>query len=723
MPSINTKINENTPFTEIKYRYHGEPQIDLFISKIDSTDWNEIKSDNISHYTENFLSKLNEIYVACFPLTTKSYSKKRLRNPWMNSDLLNKIKTKALFFKLHKLGVVSSAEHKRFNNFVNSETRRIKRDYYIGIFHKYKNHIGKTWETLRELLNSGGSDRFVKSIIMNNIKIVDPNSISRLFNEYFLNTPILLDQEIPHTNIDPLQYVKRVDSTISLSPVGAVECNKCILNLNNTKTDLNTIPVKLLKTISNFISPIFSDIMNLSFVCGTFPECLKEAIILPIHKKGNKDDICNYRPISLLPIFSKVYEKILLSRLISFTNSHSIIAKCQFGFQKNMSTSDALVYLSQLLYDALDSKCHSIAVFIDFRKAFDTLNHRILLSKLERYGIRGIALSLIQSYLSNRRQRVKVANSISDELISNMSVPQGSNLGPFLFLLYVNDLVEVSSAFTPIMFADDTTLVFKDKDASMLESACNTELQKFQLWANANKLSVNYDKTFMMFFSNSKTISANNFSISMNGQLLDVRTEGMFLGVKIDATLSFSAHIDYICSKLSRTVGIIYRLKELVPKMVKISLYNTLFYPLLTYNILVWGSTTNNHLYPLQILQKRIVRIIDQIGFRDHTNPSFFNNKLLKLPDVHEYFVAIYMYKNLDAFNTNADFHHYNTRGREELRSDLCRLKKAQMSIKFVGPKIWNQLPASLKGATSLPTFKRYLKNYLIDKYSDASNL
>ena len=388
-----------------------------------------------------------------------------------------------------------------------------------------------------------------------------------------------------------------------------------------------------------------------------------------------------------------------------------------------MSTSDALVYLSQLLYDALDSKCHSIAVFIDFRKAFDTLNHRILLSKLERYGIRGIALSLIQSYLSNRRQRVKVANSISDELISNMSVPQGSNLGPFLFLLYVNDLVEVSSVFTPIMFADDTTLVFKGEDASMLESACNTELQKFQLWANANKLSVNYDKTFMMFFSNSKTISANNFSISMNGQLLDVRTEGMFLGVKIDVNLSFSAHIDYICSKLSRTVGIIYRLKELVPKMVKISLYNTLFYPLLTYNILVWGSTTNNHLYPLQILQKRIVRIIDQIGFRDHTNPSFFNNKLLKLPDVHEYFVAIYMYKNLDAFNTNADFHQYNTRGREELRSDLCRLKKAQMSIKFVGPKIWNQLPASLKGATSLPTFKRYLKNYLIDKYSDASNL
>ena len=193
--------------------------------------------------------------------------------------------------------------------------------------------------------------------------------------------------------------------------------------------------------------------------------------------------------------------------------------------------------------------------------------------------------------------------------------------------------------------------------------------------------------------------------------------------MKIDTSLSFSAHIKYICSKLSRTVGIVYRLRDSVPKEVTVTLYNTLFYPLLTYNILVWGSTTSNHLYPLQTLQKRIVRVIDRIGFRDHTNISFYNNKLLKLTDVHEYFVAIYMYKNLDAFNTNADFHTHNTRGRQELRSEFCRLKKSQMSIRFLGPKIWNKLPASLKGASSLPTFKRNLKNYFVDQYSELSDL
>ena len=193
-----------------------------------------------------------------------------------------------------------------------------------------------------------------------------------------------------------------------------------------------------------------------------------------------------------------------------------------------MSTSDAVVYLTQHLYEALDSKSHSIAVFVDFRKAFDTLNHRILLAKLEKYGFRGVALSLIQSYLSNRRQRVKIGDSISDELISNMSVPQGSNLGPFLFLLYVNDLINISTVFTPIMFADDTTLLFKDVNARRLESACNTELNKFQLWANANKLSVNLEKTFMMFFSNSKTVTADDFSIGMNGHLLEPITEGIF---------------------------------------------------------------------------------------------------------------------------------------------------------------------------------------------------
>ena len=190
-----------------------------------------------------------------------------------------------------------------------------------------------------------------------------------------------------------------------------------------------------------------------------------------------------------------------------------------------------------------------MAVFVDFRKAFDTVNHQILIAKLFRYGIRGVALSLISSYLKDRRQRVKIGNSFSDELVSNLGVPQGSNLGPYLFLLYVNDMVNVSSIFRPVIFADDTTLIIENSHIAALETHCNLELIKFRNWADANKLSLNLDKTYVMFFSYTKFYDNYNFSICMSGVQLSLERSGMFLGVLLDSELKFSKHINHTCNK------------------------------------------------------------------------------------------------------------------------------------------------------------------------------
>ena len=252
-----------------------------------------------------------------------------------------------------------------------------------------------------------------------------------------------------------------------------------------------------------------------------------------------------------------------------------------------------------------------------------------------------------------------------------------------------------------------------------LETHCNVELEKFIDWANANKLSLNLDKTYFMFFSYTRFYDNYNFSICMSGVQLSLERSGMFLGVLLDSELKFSQHINHTCKKISKTIGILFRIRHFIPKKVALNLYYALAFPYLNYNILVWGSTFSTHLNPLLILQKRIIRIIDEIGYRDHTNQSFFSNSILKLPEIHKYSVALFVFKNFQLFDQNLSFHDHFTRQREDLRSTFYRTRKSQTSIKYTGPSIWNSIPPSIKHVTSELSFKRQLKRHFINGYSE----
>ena len=342
-----------------------------------------------------------------------------------------------------------------------------------------------------------------------------------------------------------------------------------------------------------------------------------------------------------------------------------------------------------------------------------------MIKKLEAYDICHFPLKLIASYLQNRKQYVKINNTFSSVGDITFGVPQGSVLGPLLFLIYINDLTNLSDQYKSILFADDTTLSFGGKHPLELTQLCNAELSKFSEWAISNRLSINVEKTFFNIISNSH----HDFSLIeliLDNRQLTRKNPITYLGVVFDENLNFKDHINFVCKKVSKSIGVLNKLKTFTPFSTMKSLYYSLIYPYLNYCNLIWGGTFSTHLNPLIILQKKAIRIINNTSYLHHTNNLFFNCSILKLNDIHRFNLVKYMYK-LNDHSTFTRSHDYLTRSRNLLNPNFHRLTVTQNSVSFKGPLEWNKLPIFVKESQSFEIFKTRVKNHLIEAYSQVA--
>ena len=550
---------------------------------------------------------------------------------------------------------------------------------------------------MKSIINCNKVPIYQTKFKYNGSEISDGKDISNKFNDFFINIGPTLANAIPHTSKSPLNYLgASVSETIFLSPVTGNEIGKLLLSLKNTATGYDDINSMSLKLCSQYVTQPLTHICNLSLTYGVFPDQMKIANVIPLYKSDNPMIFSHYRPVSLLCILSKVFEKIMYERIVTFLNANNILYKFQFGFRPKHSPYLALITVIDKLTAAIENGDYAIGVFLDFSKAFDTVNHSILLDKLYHYGIRGCAHSCFKSYLSNWHQFVTYNGVMSGKQMIRCGVPQGSILDPLLFLTYINDLSSARDHSQPFLFADDTNLFLSGSSICQLQQNMESDLMNIAEWLKANELSLNIKKTHLMVFT-SKNKTPTNMELHIGGQPIE-KVEHKILGVILDHKITWKKHINYISNKIEKGIGIIKKVRKYLNSETLISLYYSFIYPYLIYCNQVWGNTCKSNMNSVVLLQKKIIRIICGVKPREHTDPLYIKLKLLKCEDINKYLLSRLMYRihhgditMLDGyFIKNSNIHNYNTRQSDHYHVPSFKTNLGKACFKYQGALIWN---------------------------------
>ena len=705
---------------------HSIAQLKAILS---TTDWSTLEELNeVDAYYEKFYEIFSDAYFRCIKTATRE--QKKNHKPWITSALKKSIKEKnRLYALLVKYPCQYSRDRYRsFKNRLNHLLRISERNYAKSQLDRYNCDIKRQWSMINCLLERGRHVPMPSSMRVQTSSepLTSPEEISEKMNAFFINSgKMVLTNNPPHAT-DPLNSLADVSHRHSMFARIATkdEILKIMEHLKDSSAGIDKLKPKVVKHVRNEIAIPVTKLVNLSLKKGIFPSKLKEAIVTPIHKKDAKDVISNYRPISVLCVFAKIIEKVAHERLSTYFEKLDLIYPRQFGFRTNHSTEQAVTEVTNKIYRALNDKKCTVAVSMDLSKAFDTINHNILLMKLQKYGVNSNILHWIQSYLANRVQRVKYMNVLSPPLYVQQGVPQGSNLGPLLFIIYINDLPNVCKDSDTVLYADDCSILttFDRSDVSVV-ARTNARLALLADWFASNRLALNISKTSYMVFSGRKRLSLDG--VSINNITLQQVSSSNFLGIIIDDTLSWKNHLSVLRGKLSRSIGVLRKVSKHLSRSIMVQLYNTFFMPYLQYGITIWGAAPTTTLNPIYILQKKALKTALHLPIRTPTELVFRESKTLSLHNVYRYRVAIFMHKLRhhkipslfqSYFSTNAQVHNRSTRSSNLFRLPLFTTVNCQQSILFQGPKIWSSLSNQIRNCVSFPSFKKQMRIYLSDR-------
>ena len=718
-----------------------------FILDLLEVDWKStIKIDNNDpNYSFNeFEKKLNSIIDRHMPL--KKLTRKEIshqQKPWITPGLKNSIKRReALYKKFIKAKNIDikneyHVRYKNLRNHIVTLSRNSKKIYFQNFFADNANNLRNTWKGIKKLINlKNVSETNPTSILVDDKLIIDSKEIATEYNNYFSNIANKLRGKIFNRNQNFKSFLQDSnENSFFISPTTKEEVIGIIDKLDCTKgLGPHSIPTNIFKVIKLIVSESLVDIINMSFNTGIYIDKLKVSQVIPVYKgKGNNLNCCNYRPISLLSNIDKIVEKLMHKRLYSFLSKNKIIYNLQFGFRKNHSTTHALIYLTENIRKALDENSYCSGVFVDLQKAFDTVDHNILLYKLNHYGVRGVENNWFRSYLSNRKQFVCINGTDSEETFVQYGVPQGSVLGPLLFLLYINDLNRALKYCNTIHFADDTSLLLKNKSLKKMKKYLNRDLINLSNWLAANNISLNASKTELLIFRHPNKIINYNLKVKLNGKLLRPTNHVKYLGTYIDSHLNWNYNTNILAAKLSRSLGMLSKIRHYVNPETLRSIYFAIFSSHLSYGSIIWAQNANNNVKRILRLQNKALRIINFANYRDHASPLFNNLNVLKITDHVELQNMLLVYDSLNnrlplvlnnVYTFSQNVHNYETRNSINLKLSIPEVNTTVHglnSINYKSVKVWNRFidkyPKVNLQSMKRSKFKNLLFKFFISKY------
>ena len=716
--------------------YHDLKAFDekKFLSDVEAAPWHLIDLfDDIDEKLDTFYQIIEQLINWHAPKRQRRV--KRESYPWINSTVIELIRQKSYALRLHLKNKSDFTRnfYKKARNRATEGIRQSKREYFTTSIEENKNNQKEIWKTLKKLLPSKRvtSPEIIRFEGKSYTSFLD---IANCFNEFFSTVASRLTKDMP--TAEPASSARLTHESLTLPAVTPNIVINVIGKLRNVKgTGLDDISMNFVKILSKSdrFACSLSLLINHSFNSGVFPSAWKSAKVIPLFKSGDIENVDNYRPISVLNCLSKVIERIAFDHIFSFLAKENLLHILQSGFRKHHSTLTALIHMIDTIYKDMDENKLTGALFLDLRKAFDTVDHRILLSKLQMFNPNKFMFQWLSSYLENRKQVVVFNGILSNEAIISTGVPQGSILGPLLFLMYINDL-PMALTSEVILFADDTTAISHGATHCSVASDVQNNLTSISNYALKNRLIPHPQKTKIMLFSKqSQAVSIDDrIPLNLAGAQIDYTSSYKCLGFTLDEHLDYKLHLKDICKKVHYGISILRRVRLFLSEDTLISLANSLVLCHLDYCSPLLHNLLKSQLESLLKLQKQCARVILSQTRRSRSKPLFIRLNWLPIHQRIELNTCILMFKienNLapdylnHMFQKQSDIHDHHTRSSASGCLHTTRGTGAThlKSFQYYGAKVWNSLPKSFRDIKSLDVFKLKCKLYFMDIFKAVS--
>lgn len=720
--SLNTNSKYHALKAGFKKRIFSNTNMCLFTKSLSDTTWPVNNILGCEQNFKEFLGHFLSIFNSCFPLKFFSNKSKNnnLKNNWITKGIRVSSANKRILHRIYKqTNDPEFISYYRTYNKIFKSVCKLSKKLANGKFIKEAdNRIKAAWMVVNSGMGVKRNIPNISDLVIGQESVSEGQTIAGFFNNLFVNISETI--HVKPNKDKALNFVHNMNcgsSAFNFQEVSAETVKRIIISLHSKKSaGWDEIPLNIVKRVANHISDPISTIINQSFIEGIFPHQLKFADVKPLFKKGDKNNPANYRPVAILPAFSKIFEKIAYRQIEHFFEINGIFTNNQFGFRMGQNTISAISSFINQVTQSLDSSECTAAIFCDLAKAFECINHEILLDKLKFYNFSDKAILWLKSYLSDRFQRTIIMKN-GNKFFSNWKklisgVPQGSIIGPLLFLIYINDLPHsISSSL--ILYADDTTSIIKAKTNDDLMVTINQNLKQLSFWFQVNGLQLNSKKTQIMKLCTAQSRDHTNKNIIIQGEETTFTNTSNFLGLTIDNNLTWKPYLDKLIKKLNRCCYQMIMLRDVVDLNTRVMVYYAFFYSVLQYGIEFWGSTNINKIFKVQ---KRILRIMIFADRRTSCKRIFRDLNLLTVPCLYIFKCLMFVKVKLNTILEEQHHHPYFTRHKNDLLYPRHRLVLFEQTNVYMGKKMFNKLPNTLKTIEKTEHFKCAIKEFLINK-------